>query len=100
MELYRKRCFDTFYPSDDQLFIIIDNHDKILYYYIVDFDLNGVQTNLYKIDTIQPKTEENKLVSKKLIILNNVLSDHKNLVKVVDKEYTADISKDEYDVIG
>ncbi len=100
MELYRKRYFDLFYPSDDQLFTIIDKEDSVLHYYIVDFDINGIQTNVYKTYTKELKTEENKLLSKKLIILNNVLFDNSKCVKVVDKEYIANIDADEYDVIS
>ena len=65
-----------------------------------DFDDDGVQTNVYKTYTKNLKNEDNKLLNKKLIILNNVISDHENLVKVVDKEYEADISQDEYVVVG
>ena len=46
------------------------------------------------------KSEESKLLNKKLITLNNVISDHEHLVKVVDKDYEADINQDEYVVVG
>ena len=101
MELFSQRCFDIFGEDVlDQIFPIIDKDNKILYYYIVDFDDDGVQTNVYKTYTKNLKNEDNKLLNKKLIILNNVISDHENLVKVVDKEYEADISQDEYVVVG
>jgi hypothetical protein len=101
MELFSKRCFDIFGEDVlDQVFPIIDKDNKILYYYIVDFDVNGVQTNVYKTYTKDLKSDESKLLNKKLITLNNVLSKHENLVKVVDKEYEADINQDEYVVVG
>ena len=101
MELFSERCFDTFGEDvSDQLFPIIDKDNNILYYYIVDFDEHGVQTNVYKMYTRELKNKENKLSNKKLIILNNVLSKHENLVKVVDREYEADVDQDEYVVVG
>ena len=101
MELFSQRCFDIFGEDVlDQVFPIIDKDNKILYYYIVDFDDDGVQTNVYKTYTKDIKSENNKLLNKKLITLNNGISDHENLVKVVEKDYEADINQDEYVVVG
>jgi len=101
MESFSERCFDIFGEDVlDQVFPIIDKDNKILYYYIVDFDDDGVQTNVYKTYTKDIKSESNKLLNKKLITLNNGISDHENLVKVVDKDYEADINQDEYVVVG
>ncbi len=101
MESFSERCFDIFGEDAlDQVFPIIDKDNKILYYYIVDFDDDGIQTNVYKTYTKDIKSESNKLLNKKLITLNNGISDHENLVKVVDKDYEADINQDEYVVVG
>ena len=101
MESFSERCFDIFGEDVlDQVFPIIDKDNKILYYYIVDFDDDGVQTNVYKTYTKDIKSENNKLLNKKLITLNNGISDHENLVKVVEKDYEADINQDEYVVVG
>jgi hypothetical protein len=101
MESFSERCFDIFGEDVlDQVFPIIDKDNKILYYYIVDFDDDGIQTNVYKTYTKDIKSESNKLLNKKLITLNNGISDHENLVKVVDKDYEADINQDEYVVVG
>jgi len=101
MESFSERCFDILGEDVlDQVFPIIDKDNKILYYYIVDFDDDGIQTNVYKTYTKDIKSESNKLLNKKLITLNNGISDHENLVKVVDKDYEADINQDEYVVVG
>jgi hypothetical protein len=98
MEKYSKREFDDI--NDTQLFPIIDEENNILYYYNVEFDTKGKQTNLYKVYQKELKeTNKELLISKKLIVLNNVLFDNGNYVKVVDKNYTANIEQDEYDVI-
>ena len=99
-ELYSKRDFDASFLTDDQFFTIIDADEKVLYYYIVDFDTNGTQTNVYKTYKKNIKRKEDKLVAKKLIILNNVLNENKNYIKIVEKTYIANIEADEYDVIG
>ena len=96
-ELYNKREFDASFLTDDQIFTIIDEDNMVLYYYIVEFDSNGTQINVYNTHKKTIKRREDKLVSKKLIIVNNVVN---NWVKIVDKTYIANNEADEYDVIG
>jgi hypothetical protein len=96
-ELYNKREFDASFLTDDQIFTIIDEDNMVLYYYIVEFDSNGTQINVYNTHKKTIKRREDKLVAKKLIIVNNAVN---NWVKIVDKTYIANNEADEYDVIG
>jgi hypothetical protein len=79
-----------------QMFTIVDINDKVLYYYVVEFDENDNQTNIYK-----KKTKEDEgclLKSKKLIMLCYGHKDDDKLIKLVDKTYIAKKYADEYEV--
>jgi len=78
-----------------QLFTIVNIHNKVLYYYVIEFDNNEEQLNIYKM-----KTKDGKkilLKSKKLIML---CYDPKvdKFIKVVDKKYIAKKDANEYEV--
>ena len=97
-EIYSKREFMHAIPIEDQIFTIVDKQQQVLYYYIVKFDEHDCQTMVYK--TFAKDQTPEKLLGKKLIILNNVSGKHTPQVKLVDKSYKANPELDEFDVMG